>query len=52
MKLPSWLKKGPSRPQKPALPPVDNPYRPIYRSPRRVEDIVPQKEKKDAGSGG
>ncbi len=40
----------------PALPDPENPYRPIYRKPRRVEDIRPapkdgEKEKQEKNAG-
>ena len=32
--------------REPVIPDRENPYRPIYRKPRRVEDIRPAPEKK------
>ena len=42
--------------REPVIPDRDNPYRPIYRKPRRVEDIRPapedrEKEKQEKKAG-
>lgn len=47
MKLPDWLNRLGEKKKKPAPQSVmDNPYRPIYRKPRRVEDVRPHPKEK------